>query len=78
MKLTIDSERTFIFRILGGPKVRWCEGCGAEAPLMNMADAARETGLSEFAISQLIDEGTLHSRQDAEGRVLICLNSLFK
>jgi hypothetical protein len=78
MKLTIEPERTFIFGNLGGPQVGWCEGCGAEAPMMNVADAAREAGLSELAIYQLLDEGALHFTKDTEGRVLICLNSLFK
>jgi hypothetical protein len=78
MNLTIDSQRAFIFRDLGGPQVRWCEGCGAEGPLMNVADAAREAGLREVTIYQLIDDGALHFMKDTEGRVLICLNSLLK
>lgn len=77
-KEMIETERTIIFRNLGGPQVRWCGGCGAETPLMNVADAARETGVSEFAIYQLLDDGALHVKEDIEGRVLICLNSLFK
>jgi hypothetical protein len=78
MNLTIDSQRAFIFRNLGGPQVRWCERCGAEAPLMDVASAAREAGLREVAIYQLIDDGALHFTKDREGRVLICLNSLLK
>ena len=78
MKLTIESDRSFIFRNLGAPQVSWCEGCAAEAPLMNVADTAREAGLSELAIYQLIDDGALHFTEDPEGQLLICLNSLLK
>jgi hypothetical protein len=76
--LMIETERTFIFSNLGGPRVGWCEGCGAEAPLMHVADAAREAGLSVLTIYQLLEDGLLHVTEDKEGRVLICLNSLFK
>jgi hypothetical protein len=77
-KFTIESERTFIFRTLGGQRSRLCEGCGAEAQMTGVADAARETGLSELVIYQLLDDGLVHFTEDTEGRVLVCLNSLVK
>jgi hypothetical protein len=77
-KFTVETERTFIFRNFGGQQPRWCEGCGAEAQLATVAEAAREAGLSELAIYQLLDARALHFREDAEGRVLVCLNSLLK
>ena len=77
-KFTIETERTFIFRNSGGKQPGWCEGCGAEAQMATVAEAAREAGLSELAIYQLLDARTLHFREDGEGRVLVCLNSLLK
>ena len=77
-KITIESERTFIFRSFGGQQWRWCERCQAEAQMTSVADAAREAGLSELAIYQLVDDGALHFTEDSERRVLICLNSLLK
>ena len=44
--------------------------------MSTVAGAAREAGLNELAIYQLIDAGTLHFREDEDGRVLVCLNSL--
>ena len=76
-KFTIETERTFIFRNLGGQS-GWCVGCEAETQLAPVAEAAREAGLSELAIYQLLDARALHFREDAEGRVLVCLNSLLK
>jgi hypothetical protein len=78
MKLTIDRKGTLIFKSLGGPQVSWCEGCGAEAPLMNVTEAAREAGLDDFAIYKLLNKGAVHFTEDPERHVLICLNSLFK
>lgn len=77
-KFTFETERTFIFRNFGSQQLRWCEGCGAEAQMTSVTEGAREAGLSELAIYQLIDDGMLHFTEDSEGRVLICLNSLLK
>jgi hypothetical protein len=77
-KFTIETERTFIFRNFGGQQPGWCVGCGAEVLMTTVAEAARETGLSELTIYQLLDARTLHFREDGEGRVLVCLNSLLK
>jgi hypothetical protein len=77
-KFTVETERTFIFRNFGGQQPGWCVGCGTETQMATVADAARETGLSELAIYQLLDARALHFREDAEGRVLVCLNSLLK
>lgn len=77
-KLTIESERTFIFRTFGGQRPRLCEGCGAEAQMTGVADAAREAGLSELVIYQLLDDGLVHFTEDKERRVLVCLKSLFE
>ncbi len=72
----IETERTFIFRNFGGQRPGWCVGCGAETQLTTVAEAAREAGLSELALYELLDDGALHFREDEEGRVLVCVNSL--
>ena len=77
-KLTIETERTFIFRSLGGQQPGWCVACGAEAHMATVAGAAREFGLSELAMYQLLDIRAVHFSEDAEGSVLVCLNSLLK
>ena len=74
----IESERTFIFRNFGGRKSRWCEGCQAITQMASVGHASMEAGLNELAIYQLLDTGALHYTQDAEGQVLVCLNSLLK
>lgn len=74
--LTVETERTFIFRCLGAQHLAWCLGCGAEVQMATVAEAARVAGLSELAVYQLIDDGLLHFAEDSERRVLICLNSL--
>ena len=46
--------------------------------MTSVADAARDTGLNELAIYQLLNDGELHFSEHAEGPVLICLKSLMK
>ena len=77
-KLTIETERVFTFRNYDRQQSGWCLGCGAETQMASIAYAAREAGLSELAICQLLDARALHSREDADGRILVCLNSLLK
>lgn len=77
-KVTIETERTFIFRNSCGQQPGWCVTCDSEAQMTTVAGAAREADLSELAIYQLLDARALHFREDAEGRVLVCLNSLMK
>jgi hypothetical protein len=77
-KVTIETERTVIFRNSNGQQPGWCGTCDSEAQMTTVAGAAREAGLSEFAIYQLLDARALHFREDADGRILVCLNSLMK
>jgi hypothetical protein len=75
-KVTVETERLFIFRNAGTAEADWCSECAAETQVATVAHAAREAGLSEWAIYQLLDGRALHFSEDADGRVLICLNSL--
>lgn len=75
-RVTVRTERTFVFRTRGGVRLEWCVECGAEVGMANIEGAAQKSGMSEMAIYNLIAERTLHFSEDAEGRVLVCLNSL--
>ena len=75
-KLTLERERTFIFRSRGASRLGWCEKCQAEVELMSVADAAQETKFSELALYQLIESGALHFSEDADLRIVACLSSL--
>jgi hypothetical protein len=77
-KFTVETERLFIFRATPNWQANWCPGCAAETPMATVADAAREAGMSELAMYQLLEARALHFSQDADGRVLVCLNSLLK
>jgi hypothetical protein len=75
-KLTLETERTFIFRSRGRSRTGWCEQCEANVELMSVADAAREMGLNELMIYKLIHTGDIHCIEDDDVHIVVCLNSL--
>lgn len=75
-RVTVKTERTFVFRSRDSVRVEWCAECGAEVGMASVDGAAREAGVGELAIYRRVEERALHFREDAEGRILVCLNSL--
>jgi hypothetical protein len=75
-RLTIETERTFIFSTRNIRQPRWCEQCGVEVVMASVDEAAAVSGLKEMTIYQSIETRSLHSVEDKSGRVLVCLNSL--
>ena len=74
-KLTVETERTFIFRNRGPSRVGFCNRCGSNVELTCVADAALEAGCGELAIYELIRTGSFHFVEE-DGHVLVCLGSL--
>jgi hypothetical protein len=74
--LTVETERTFVFRTRNIRHPRWCEQCGAEVVMAFVGEAAAISGINEMTVYQSIQTRSLHFAEDESGRVLICLNSL--
>ena len=75
-RVTVKTERTFVFRSQGSLRLDWCGECEAEVGMVSVEVAAREIGVSELDLYKLVEGHELHFIEDAEGRVLVCLNSL--
>ncbi len=75
-KFTLETERTLIFRSRRHKQAGWCAGCGAEGEMLTVDEAARAAGVSELVSCRRIEARSLHFTKAADGRVLICLNSL--
>jgi hypothetical protein len=75
-RVTLETERTFIFRSRGRPQVLRCPGCEAEVEMASVETAAHEVGLSELAIYERVESRQAHFTEDARGRVFVCLDSL--
>lgn len=77
-RVTIENERTFIFRNRAEKLRSWCAECGAEVEMASVEAAAHEVGVSEMLLYQSVDSGALHFTETPDGRVLICLSSLLQ
>ncbi|HEX6733093.1 MAG TPA: hypothetical protein VF074_23930 [Pyrinomonadaceae bacterium] len=75
-KFSVETRRTYIFRSRDGLRTSWCTGCNAEMDLATVAGASDVSGLNEMLIYRLIESGAVHFAEDAESRVLVCINSL--
>ncbi len=74
-RVTVKTERTFIFRVQNEMRVGWCSECDAEVRFKNVAGAAQEFGVNELAIYRLIETRAVHYNKDDDGQVLVCLRS---
>jgi hypothetical protein len=75
-RVTVRTVRTFIFRNRDSVQFGWCAQCATEVAMVYVERAAREAGLGELVICKLIEERALHFREDTEGRLIICVNSI--
>jgi hypothetical protein len=74
-RLVFETERTIIFRSRSRLQSVWCTGCGADVEMAIVEQVAREAGVSELAVYQLVEARALHFVEDEDGRVLICRRS---
>jgi hypothetical protein len=75
-RVTIETERTLIFRSRTGQRDALCPECGAQRQMLIPPKAAAVAGLSERAIYRLIEAGALHFAEHANGCLLVCGESL--
>lgn len=78
VKLTVETERTLIFRSRCDRPAAWCAVCGAEVAIATVDEAARAAGVSELTICRRIEACSLRFTETPDGRVFICLDSLRK
>lgn len=75
-RVIVETERTFIFRSRSSVCNQWCGECGADVQMAGVDVVARESGVSELSIYQLIESRVLHFMEAGDGHLLVCLNSL--
>ena len=75
IRIEVEREREVVIRCRESREA-WCPACGARVQLVTVAEAALLAGISESALSRQLDACPLHFDETADGRVLICLNSL--
>ena len=74
-KIVVETQRLLVVRSGRGAEC-WCEGCGAAVRMLGLDEAAVVADRSQREIVRRIEAGSLHFRESAGGRLLICPNSL--
>jgi len=75
IRIEVEKEREVVIRHRESREA-WCAACGAQVQFVTVAEAAHLAGLSELALSRQLAACPLHFDETADGRVLICLDSL--
>ncbi len=75
-RIEITVEKTLLLvRRVSTPPV-WCAECPAPALMLTPEEAAALTGLSTRSLYRQVEAGQFHFVETAEGRLLVCPNSL--
>jgi hypothetical protein len=74
-EVTIETERLLVIRNRPQTVIR-CEQCRAEVRMLAVDQAALMMNVRSLAIYRLVETGDLHFAENAEGILLVCLNSL--
>jgi hypothetical protein len=75
--ITVQTERLLV--ISGSQSAvaqLWCTGCQAEVTMFGIDDASALAGLSDRAIFQLAEAGSIHFFETADGKAMFCVPSL--
>ena len=54
----------------------WCPACGSEAPMFTPEQAAAMARVTVRAVNRRVEDGSVHFLETADGRLLVCVNSL--
>lgn len=75
--ITVQTERLLVISGSQAAVARlWCAGCQAEVTMFGLDDASALAGLSDRAIFQLAEAGSIHFVETADGKALFCVPSL--
>lgn len=75
--ITVQTERLLVISGSQAAAARlWCRGCQAEVTMFGLDDASALAGVSDRAIFQLAEAGSIHFVETADGKAMFCGPSL--
>ena len=79
-RITVLTKETYERVTLAGLQARparvWCEGCGAEAEMITLEEAARLSSVSVRDVYRAVLAGLVHFAEPPDGMLLVCAASL--
>jgi hypothetical protein len=77
IELTIERHQRLTIRQTPNYTQAWCAACGEQVVMASGEEAARLTGQRSRAIYRQVEQDSLHSSEQPDGTLFICLKSLF-
>ena len=77
VELTVERSEFFVALKSRAPTLAPCAQCGSLTPFVTPAAAARSSGESLREIFRRIEAAEIHFLETPDGRLLVCLDSLF-
>lgn len=74
-EITIETDRMFY---ISSPRIvlGWCSACDAQVEMVPVDEAAVLRSVSSRTIFQWVEARQVHSSENANGLLMLCLNSL--
>jgi hypothetical protein len=74
-EITIETDRMFF---ISSPRIvfSWCTDCAAEVQMVTVDEAAIMRRVNSRTMFQWVESQQVHASENANGLLLICLNSL--
>jgi hypothetical protein len=76
LEITVETDESIVITPLNSAAHVWCRDCNQPVRMLAPEAAARLSGVSWREISRRVEGGRLHFKEMADGRLLICANSL--
>lgn len=74
-EIIIETERVIIVPAPAAPA--WCNACSLQVEMLTPEQAAALVNVTQRTIYRWVETQLLHFVEEADGRLLICRNSLF-
>jgi hypothetical protein len=78
IEIAFETRKTVTWRRHTETLDAWCESCAAQSLMLGAQPAALRAKLSLRQICQQVESGNLHFKETEEGRLFICLLSLYQ
>jgi hypothetical protein len=76
IEITVEKHRLVVLSQRSHATEAWCEACGRRVAMVPPDDAATIGKVSSRTIYRRVESGELHYAETAEGRLLVCANSI--
>lgn len=76
IEINIDRQRLFVLKRRGASGPEWCRACGEKVQMLTPDQAAVIANVSSRTIYRRVEAGEMHYNETADGRLLICPNSI--